>query len=160
MAKSTDKPAEEIIVSEEVVETVKEEKNDSAKLFEGKSLGSKTEREKIDLLEGVTRCVIRTQHSIDAGKPGTWITIANGKNSVSMGVIFNKPTHVNNAVLEHLKNAKYVAYNDVDVEALPKQGEQVKTNVFDRYSIEILPPLSAEEYNAIRVRQQADGFRN
>lgn len=67
---------------------------------------------------------------------------------------FNVPTHVPTILLNMIKEKKLQTFV---TEKLPNGMQTKRSKLVPEYSIQILPPLTPEEFNAIRQKQLAEG---
>lgn len=69
-------------------------------------------------------------------------------------VPFNVPTHVPEIMLNMIKEKQYQVFKQEK-----RNGFLVTTSSLkDEYNIQILPPLTSDEFNSIRQKQLAEGF--
>ena len=72
-------------------------------------------------------------------------------------VPFNVPTHVPTIILNMIKEKRYQLFKDEKA----SNGRTVKRSyTVPEYNISILPPLTTEEFNAIKQKQLAEGQGN
>lgn len=80
-------------------------------------------------------------------------TVANVRMSYTKAIPYNTPTHIPNIMLNSMKETKYqrvVTSND------PVTGKEIQQTVeANAYNIEVLPPLTEEEFKAIAQQQLA-----
>lgn len=86
----------------------------------------------------------------DRDKTGEYFTIVNGiVGKITRMIPFNKPWHVEKALLDSIREIKYAAFTQTDPSA------PVKIDLISKYSIEVLPPLTPEELKELAKQQQA-----
>lgn len=72
-------------------------------------------------------------------------------------VVFGTPTHVPQILLNVIKEKKYQAFVR-DPNNRSNRNMSNKTKLVPSYNVQILEPLTADEYDAIRKRQLAEGY--
>lgn len=70
-------------------------------------------------------------------------------------VAFGVPWHVPQMLLNTIKERQYqVFYDKKSTNGIPHK----ETKMMPEYTVQILPPISTEEYNSIRQKQLAEGY--
>lgn len=112
----------------------------------------------IDQGKRLVRCIVTCNNPDKRDATGEIHTAGNAKNLESRYVAYRIAWHVPQIILNSLKEKKYtLAKQEID----PKTNKViVKTDSFPEYSIEVLDPLTEEEFNAIKQRQLAQQAEN
>ena len=112
----------------------------------------------IDQSKRLVRCIVTCNNPDKRDATGEIHTAGNAKNLESRYVAYRIAWHVPQIILNSLKEKKYtLAKQEID----PKTNKVVvKTDSFPEYSIEVLDPLTEEEFNAIKQRQLAQQAEN
>jgi len=88
--------------------------------------------------------------------PGEIFTVRNAVlPEVKKFIQFNVPTHVPQIMLNMIKEKQCQLFKQ---ERLPNGNKVTKSHLVPEYNIEMLGPISTDEYNAIRQKQLAEGF--
>lgn len=112
----------------------------------------------IDPANRLVRCIVTCNNPDKATLDGEIITALNGSTTISKFVHFRKPYHVNQIILNALIEKKYTIGQTVKN---PKTGfDEVQIDSYPEYSVELLPPLTLDEFNAIKQRQLARQAEN
>lgn len=112
----------------------------------------------IDQGKRLVRCIVTCNNPDKRDATGEIHTAGNAKNLESRYIAYRIAWHVPQIILNSLKEKKYtLAKQEID----PKTNKViVKTDSFPEYSIEVLDPLTEEEFNAIKQRQLAQQAEN
>ena len=106
----------------------------------------------------LVRCIVTCNNSVKSALPGEIISARNSMIPEQKKFIpFNTPTHVPQIILNVLKEKQYQFFKQV---RLPNGIMSTKAILMPEYNIQELPPLTAEEFNAIRQKQLAEGKNN
>ena len=105
----------------------------------------------------LVRCVVTCNNPNKKHLQGEVITAGNAIMEDTRFIPFNVPWHVPQITLGVLKDREYQMHRK---EKTPKGFEITRAKLMPEFNIEILPPLSTEEYNAIRNSQLARGADN
>ena len=103
----------------------------------------------------LVRCQIACNNPNKASYQGEIFSVMNHAiPEVKKFVPFNVPTHVPQIMLNMIKEKQLQTFV---VKKLPNGDQTRVSKLVPEYSIQILPPLTAEEFNAIRQKQLAEG---
>lgn len=101
------------------------------------------------------RCIINPNNPSLIKKNGDIFSVGN-----AVGTDFKKfipygvKTHIPKILLDSIKERKYQTFK---IDKKGPNGIEIKRSVImDEFNITILPPLSTQEFNAIKQRQEAD----
>lgn len=143
-----------------IMQRITEFENNSKKLTET-SVFTVDDTIKDDSLEAQARKLIRckiTCYNPDKNKiGGEIISVGNAVIPEQRKFIkYNTPYHISQLMYNVLKEKTFTRYKKIDT-----KDRKTSEPYQDReYSIEILPPLTSEEYEAIRQRQILDNNNN
>ena len=127
-----------------------------AKLEQGHALLN--EHDVLKKATKLVRCIITCNDRTKTALPGEIFSVRNANIPEQKKYIpFNVPTHVPQIILNAIREKNYTHFKKV---RLPIGIESTKAEYLPAYNIQILPPLTSEEYNAIRQKQLAEGQYN
>ena len=130
-------------------------------------MNHKTTSKYRDVLEGVhegvqirdakklVRVIINCNNKNKAGYTGDIFSAHNAYVSETKFIPFGTPTHITQIMFNTLKEKKCQQFKKVK---LPNGQEITRPYVIDEFNIEILPPLTKDELEAIKKKQLAEGF--
>lgn len=103
------------------------------------------------------RCMITCNNPNKRNFQGEIFSARNARiNEIKKFVPFNSPTHVPAILLNMIREKQLQTFYTEKV-----NGNQIKrVKLVSEYNIQELPPLTTEEYNAIRQKQLAEGGNN
>ena len=103
----------------------------------------------------LVRCIITCNNPNKRNYTGEIFCVRNKSiEMVKKMVPFNVPTHVPQIILNMIKEKQLQHFT---AKKLPNGIESKTVKLVPEYNIDILPPLTADEFNAIRQRQLAEG---
>ena len=103
----------------------------------------------------LVRCIITCNNPNKRSYQGEIFCVRNKSvDMVKKMVPFNVPTHVPQILLNMIKEKQLQHFT---AKRLPNGIESKTVKLVPEYNIEILPPLTAEEFNAIKQKQLAEG---
>ena len=103
----------------------------------------------------LVRCIITCNNPNKRSYQGEIFCVRNKSiDMVKKMVPFNVPTHVPQILLNMIKEKQLQHFT---AKRLPNGIESKTVKLVPEYNIEILPPLTSEEFNAIKQKQLAEG---
>ena len=103
----------------------------------------------------LVRVIINCNNKNKAGYTGDIFSAHNAYVSETKFIPFGTPTHITQIMFNTLKEKKCQQFKKVK---LPNGQEITRPYVIDEFNIEILPPLTKDELEAIKKKQLAEGF--
>ena len=103
----------------------------------------------------LVRVIINCNNKNKAGYTGDIFSAHNAHVSETKFIPFGVPTHITQIMFNTLKEKKCQQFKKV---RLPNGQEITKPYTIDEFNIEILPPLTKEELEAIKKKQLAEGY--
>ena len=103
----------------------------------------------------LVRVIINCNNKNKAGYTGDIFSAHNAHVSETKFVPFGVSTHITQIMFNTLKEKKCQQFKKV---RLPNGQEITKPYTIDEFNIEILPPLTKEELEAIKKKQLAEGY--
>ena len=103
----------------------------------------------------LVRCIITCNNTVKASLPGEIFSVRNSLIPEQKKFIsFNTPTHVPQMMLNMIKEKKYQHFTK---KRLPNGQFTTEAKLLPEYNVQELPPLTEDEYMAIRQKQLAEG---
>lgn len=104
----------------------------------------------------LVRCTISCNNPNKASYTGDIFCVQNAKlPEVKKFVPFNVPTHVPSILLNMIREKQCQKFVS---KRLPNGQQATESKLVPEYNIQILPPLTKEELEAIKQKQLAEGF--
>lgn len=140
-------------------EDVKENENDYSH-FSFNEVDKKHNKEEADSRTKeamrLVRCIISCNNKNKTNYKGEIFSVRNAVlPEVKKYVPFNVATHVPQILLNVIKEKDYQLFRE---ETLPNGNKTKRPYLIKEYNIQILPPISTKELEAIKQKQLAEGF--
>ena len=138
---------------------IKENKNDYSH-FSFDAVDRKHNKEEADLRTKeamrLVRCIITCNNKNKTNYKGEIFSVRNAVlPEIKKYVPFNVTTHVPQILLNVIKEKDYQLFRE---ESLPNGNKTKRPYLIKEYNIQILPPISTKELEAIKQKQLAEGF--
>jgi hypothetical protein len=135
------------------LETLRELFTDnSVKISEGKTKEKDIQEITKEALK-LVRCIITSNLAQDTNKHGEIFSVGNRYFSVTRFVPFQSPTHIETSLLEFIKGKQII---NSKVEKGIGGRDKIVEQKGQMYNIQILPPLTEEEFNDLKTMQLKD----
>lgn len=143
------------MIKEDKVTKSKEDKIITFESLE-KELSEKTGAAQPKEAMRLVRCLITCNNKNKVNYTGEIFSVRNSVlPEIKKFVQFGSPTHIPLIIYNMLKEKQYQMFVE---KRLPNSNIVKESKLIPEYNIQILPPISAEELEAIKKKQLAEGF--
>ena len=126
--------------------------DNSTKVSEAKTKNESIQETTREALKHV-RCIVTSNLAQDTNKHGEIFSVGNKYFSVTRYVPFQSPTHVETSLLEFIKEKQII---NSKVEKGLGGRDIIVEQKGQMYNIQVLPPLTEEEFNDLKTMQLKD----